>query len=68
VLARVNEYYQAIVCIQPNRDHLSVEELVSPVEEDDRVALESLDDDEIATYVITNHEMEQGILLSNDSE
>ena len=68
VLARVNEYYQAIVHIQPNRDRLSVEELVSPAEEDDRVALESLDDDEIATYVITNCEMEQDILLSNDSD
>lgn len=68
VLAKVNDCYKAIEHIQPNRIRLSIEELVSPAEENDSVALESLDDNEITTYVITNREMEQSILLSNDSD
>jgi hypothetical protein len=68
VLAEIEDYYKEFNRMQPNRPRLSIEELVNPADENDAVSLESLDDNEIATYVITNRELEQNLLLDNDSD
>ena len=60
VLSRIEECYAKINSVWPNQVHLSVEELVCPAEENDEVALASLDDNDIIDYVIKNSEMEEG--------
>lgn len=66
VLASIEEYYQEFERIQPNRARLSVEELVTPADESDALALESLDDNEIVNYVVTNRELEEDTLPDNN--
>jgi hypothetical protein len=68
VLAKISDCYMKFDRMQPNRARLSVEELVSPAEENDAVALESLNNDEIINYITTNHEIEQNDNDISDEE
>jgi hypothetical protein len=47
---------------------MCIYQLISPMEENDAVALENLNDDEIMTYVITNREMEESNMLSDNEQ
>ena len=68
VLAGINKCYKVFDQVRPNHVNMSVEMLVSPPEENDTVALESLNEDEIIEYITTNHEMEKSNTFNEEEE
>jgi DDE superfamily endonuclease len=68
VLAGINKCYKVFDQVRPNHVNISVEMLVSPPEENDAIALESLNEDEIIEYITTNHEMEKSNTINEEEE
>lgn len=62
-LADIKDCYEEFNRIQPGHMRLPIKDLVNPAEENDAVALENLNDDEIVKYVIENRETEQEIVI-----
>lgn len=68
VLAGINECYRVFNQVRPNHVNLSIEALVNPEEENDTLALESLNEDEIVDYITTNREMEENSIINEEEE
>ena len=68
VLAEINECYNVFEQVRPNHVNLSIEALVSPEEENNAVALESFNEDEIIDYITANHEMEENNTINEEEE